>query len=163
MSAEPMPLRPGVTEASPTRGRRNPAQSARRRVEELLRGDARQARRAMSHGVFADVLAAPDMLVEVALIEATHPALEARDRRLVEAFAMAQVQRNRCVLALGADLGATDQAKLATLTSYEARLGDRASRLEAAVHEREQQRIRERAASDRSDGLARYRGDGGAS
>lgn len=161
---EPTVLREQLAERSGARGRRLPAQSARRRVEELRRGDTRQALRSLRHGVFAEVLAAPDLVVELALLAAIHPGLDpVRDRRLLEHLATAQVQRHRCLLALGGDLAALDNDRLRTLTAYESKLGPLVERLLRAVHEREQFRLREREASERSDDLARYRGDRGSS
>lgn len=158
MAAEPTPLRAQLAAASPSRGRRLPAQSARRRVEELLRGNTR----ALRHGVQAQVLNRPDVMVEVALIFAARPALDPiRDARLVEQLATVTVQRARCLEALGDRLADLDRQQLSTLTSYDGRLSPLQERLERAVHEREQLRIRERTDAERRGDLGRYRSDGG--
>lgn len=158
MTGEPSPMRPPIAPRSTSRGRRLPAQSARRRVEELRRGDTRQAVRALKHGAYAEVLAAPDVTVEVALLDATHPDLDpVRDRRLLEDLALADVQRHRALLALGSDLGAVETDRLKTLTAYESKLAALVERLRRQVHEREQLRIRARDAAARPSSLERYR------
>lgn len=130
-----------------------PATIAGRRRREVRRHNPR----ALRHGIFADVLNEPDVMVEVDLLFATHPGLDRLDdARLVENLAQAAVQRLRAVKAMGADLGALDNDRLRTLTAYEAKLAPLIERLERTVHERSEARL---AASNRRGqaGLDRYR------
>ena len=116
--------------------KRRPGASRVRRVQELQRGNTR----ALRHGVFAEVLNAPDVATEVALVYAGRPALDPiRDTRLVELLATTNVQRQRAIAAMQRE-GMSQQ-----LTSYDARLAALVERLERAVHERERERIKERA------------------
>lgn len=137
-SAEPVPM---------SRQRR-PGASRVRRVQELYRGNAR----ALRHGVFAQVLNAPDVATEAALIFAARPSLDLiRDARLVELLATTNVQRQRAIAAMERD-GMSSQ-----LTSYDARLAALVERLERAVHERERERIKEARTSEHAADLSRFR------
>ena len=127
---------PATVDAAPRKARpsltRSASLSRARHVQEVLRGNTRS----MRHGVFADVLNAPDVQTEVALIYAARPMLNAiADRRLVELLAATNVQRQRCLLAM------QSEGLSALLTSYDARLAALVERLERAVHERERERL----------------------
>lgn len=146
-SVEPTRLHVEPAADAPVR-RRRPGASRARRVEELNKGN----RNAWRHGIAATVAALPDMQTEVALIFASHPALDPiRDTRLVEHLAMITVRARRLHLELDA------QGPTPVLTSYSARLDPLLERLERSVHEREQLRIRQVADQSRTSGLERYR------
>jgi len=126
-------------EASPTPKSTSPAParsvaaSRSRRAWEVAN---RNSQAALQHGCFAVTANERDASVEVALLYATHPGLDAlADRRLVEQLALASVQHRRALIAVEAD-GLTS-----TLTSYVTRLAALIERLEAKVHQREQDRI----------------------
>jgi hypothetical protein len=72
------------------------------------------------------------------------------DHRLVEALAIATVHHAKAVLAI------EEAGHLATLLAAARDFGNRAERLERAVHERNRERARERKAADTVD-LERYR------
>ena len=130
---------------------RTVASSVTRRRKELLAGN----HLALRHGIFAVVANLPDVEVEVELAYAARPGLDLiRDRRLVEAFALAIVQHRRVIVAMD-DGGLTEH-----LTAYEARLAPLVERLERTVHERELQRLADRA-QGAGDPFARYRAGGG--
>lgn len=129
------------------RGRGSVAQSRRRRVEELRKGNTNSLR----HGAFAKVQAAADVAVEIALTMAAHPGLDPiADRRLVEQLAETRVTRQRILLAMDVE-GLTP-----TLTAFMSKMAPLEERLERSVYDRERQRVRDRAKGD-VDPLARYR------
>lgn len=131
---------------------RSASLSRARRREELGRGNAN----ALRHGIFAVVANLPDVATEVELQFTARPGLDRiRDRRLVEAFALAAVQHRRAIEAM-ATAGLTEH-----LTAYEARLAPLVERLERTIHERERERLSALEALG-AGGLARYR-SGGAS
>lgn len=147
MTSEPLSQRPAAGGETATR-RRKPGISRARRVEELLRGNVR----AWRHGIFAEVAVRPDVEIEVGLIFAARPSLDPlRDTRLVEQLAMVSLRCRRVHLLID------EQGPTQLLTSYDAKLSPLAERLERAVHEREQLRIRARDETSRSSDLARYR------
>jgi hypothetical protein len=99
-------------------------------------------------GIHATILNAPDVADEVALTFATHPHLDPiADFRLVEQLALAAVKYGRAVLAMET-AGWTAQ-----LIAAARDFGNRAERLERAVHQRERERIADhtRAVVDLSD------------
>ena len=146
-----MPSSTPPPEPVPMRRKTRPGASRVRRVQELQRGNTR----ALRHGVFADVLNAPDVATEVALIYAARPSLDPiRDSRLVELLATTNVQRHRAIAAMERD-GLSQQ-----LTSYDSRLAALVERLERAVHERERERIRDQRTQASHLDLSQYRRKG---
>jgi hypothetical protein len=142
--AVPVPL-PGESRPSATRGESNRRQ---RHVEEAKKGN----RNAMKHGVFAVIANAPDVAMETALIYAARPSLDPiADRRIVEQLATASVQYARATVALS-----ESDNWGSTLVAAARDFGNRAERLERAVHQRAQERARE-AAKPNADDLAQYR------
>lgn len=130
---------------SPTRSASNTRASRRR---ELLRGNANSLR----HGIYATVANLPDITTEVALIYAARPSLDPiADRRLVEACATASAQYSRAVVAMERD-GFTS-ALVAAARDF----GNRAERLERAVHERANERAKAQAAATARPDLSAYR------
>lgn len=136
----PIKRRPSTTRATSNE------RASRRR--ELLKGNAN----AWRHGIYSKVGNIPDVTVEVGLIFAARPTLDPiADRRLVEACALASCQYARAVVAMEAE-GFTS-ALVAAARDF----GNRAERLERAVHERAAERAKAQAAATARPDLSAYR------
>lgn len=130
--SEPAPI--VLADARPSvNATRSVSSSRSRRRAEALRGNVL----ALKHGVFADVANARDVAVEIDLIFATHAHLDPlADRRLVESLAVASVHYARATQAI--DREGWQQQLIAAARDF----GNRAERLERAVHERERERAK---------------------
>lgn len=127
-SPRPMPA-PGPRRPSATRS----ASSRRRRlIQEAGKGNTN----ALKSGIHADVLNTTAVADEIAVTFATHPHLDSiADYRLVEQYSLATVRYARACIAIEAD------GWSATLIAAARDFGNRAERLERAVHQRERERI----------------------
>lgn len=137
----------------PKPGERRPSatRSASARLQRLREEAQKGNRNALRHGVFANVANSVDVATETAIIFATHEDLDrVADHRLVEALAIAAVHHARAILAIDAE------GYKPVLTGAARDFGNRAERLERAVHERNRERRRERTAAESVD-LAKYR------
>lgn len=161
LAAPPAPDDTASEDVERDAGRRQPRPSATRNASLSRANHVHQLRlgnvRALRHGAFARVQAAVDVQTEIALTLVTYPDLDPiRDRRLVEQLAETRVTVQRTHLAMATE-GMTP-----TLTAFLAKVWPLEERLERTVHERERQRVAERAKGG-ADPLSRYRSEGSGS